>query len=46
MKRAALSFLFSAVGCLLIYVFAAPIPARIFNVGNAAGLVLGAGFLL
>ena len=41
-----MGLLFVIIGCLLLYVFGAPISVRILNVGNAAGLVLGAGFVL
>ena len=37
--------LYGIIGCLLLYVFGAPLSVRILNVGNLAVLILGAGFL-
>lgn len=41
-----MGLIFAVIGCLLLYVFGAPISVRILNVGNTAGLLLGAGFLV
>ena len=41
-----MGWIFAIVGLLLLYVFAAPTSVRIFNEGNVAGLLLGAGLFL
>lgn len=38
--------IYCCIGFLLLYLFGTPISVRILNVGNTAGLTIGAGFVL